>query len=476
MCYNSHIKVEATMNKSFINKMFKALCGVTAASFVASFLAISVKADAYYGITIDGDFSDWDGVIKYDCLSESSDVNSVAMVWDGDWVYVYMDEVQQNSASWSSDHWNTHGQFNIKTDLGYVLVISVKDNGKAGNIIEVTDVETGKVYNADNGGIQVAFNSDYSVWGAPSLTEIAIPSSLLPQYSSTINFGYYLGHNIVKDVADCSAYIIDDPTPTPEPDDPTPTPDPDEPTPTPDPDDDPTPTPEPDDDPTPTPTSAPYNDGSGIVIDGDYHDWDYYPVTTIQYDTAGMNNNYNDAEGSIYTNDGIAYVHCIANEFSKQDTGYKYGTEFLEVTVIFGYTHTKLIAIELGPDGSLDWSSSRARSMSEGTHHYALFYFSDAGLSSNINDISSLDHYLGEMYVTIEDHQDETEFWFDIAALAECGNIEPDESQSIFVHFHRVGWPMLETSGVSTGPVFVAVLSTVAAGSFITLNRRKKDK
>ena len=429
------------MNKGIFNKIVKAIGGFGIAGLVVSTIAISVKADAYSGITVDGDFSDWDSVTKYDCLSESSRVNDVAMVWDGDWIYIYMDEVQQNSASWSSDTHNTHGQFNIKTDLGYVLVITVRDNGAAGNIIEVTDNSNNQTYTADNGGIQVAFNSDYSVWGAPTLTEIAIPSSLLPQYSSTINFGYYLGGDIITEVADASNVIIDNPD---------------------DPDD-------------PTPTPAPYNDGSEIVIDGDYHDWDYYPVITIQYDSSGMENTYNDADGSIYQRDGDAYVHCIANEFSKQDTGYKYGSEFLEVTVIFGYSHTKLIAVELAPDGSLDWSlHDKATSLSEGTHHYALFYFADASASSSIYDIKDGDHYLGEMYVTVGEHQDETEFWFDIAALAECGGIEPDESQSIFVHFHRVGWPMLETSGVSTGPVFVALLSTVAAGSYFTLNRRKK--
>ena len=406
------------MNKYLVNKIAKSFGGVAAAVLASAFLAINVKADAYSGIDIDGSFGDWDSVTKYDCLSESSRVNNVAMVWDGDWIYIYMDEVQQNSASWSSDTHNTHGQFNIKTDLGYVLVVTVRDNGAAGNIIEVTDVKTNETYTVDNGGIQVAFNSDYSVWEAPTLTEIAIPSSLLPQYSSTINFGYYLGGDII--------------------------------------------------------TPAPYNDGSEIEIDGDYHDWDYYPVITIQYDSSGMENTYNDADGSIYQRDGNAYVHCIANEFSKQDTGWKYGAEFLEVTVIFGYDHTKLIAVELGPDGSLDWSSREARSQSDGTHHYALFYFADSQASSSIYDIQSGDHYLGEMYVTVGEHQDETEFWFDIAGLAEAGGIEPDESQSVFVHFHRVGWPMLETSGVSTGPVFVVALSTVAIGSYITLNRRKK--
>ena len=174
------------MNKCLFNNIIKAFGGVAAAGLVASLLAISVKADGYSGITIDGDFSDWDSVIKYDCLSESSRVNDVAMVWDGDWIYIYMDEVQQNSASWSSDHYNTHGQFNIKTDLGYVLVVTVRDNGAEGNIIEVTDNKTNETYTADNGGIQVAFNSEYSVWGAPTLTEIAIPSSLLPQSTKMI--------------------------------------------------------------------------------------------------------------------------------------------------------------------------------------------------------------------------------------------------------------------------------------------------
>jgi len=193
------------MNKGIFNKIVKALGGFGIAGLVVSTIAISVKADGYSGITVDGDFSDWDSVTKYDCLSESSRVNNVAMVWDGDWIYIYMDEVQQNSASWSSDTHNTHGQFNIKTDLGYVLVVTVRDNGAAGNIIEVTDVKTNETYTAENGGIEVAFNSDYSVWGAPTLTEIAIPSSLLPQYSSTINFGYYLGGDIITDVADATA-------------------------------------------------------------------------------------------------------------------------------------------------------------------------------------------------------------------------------------------------------------------------------
>jgi hypothetical protein len=70
--------------KSVFDKVVKVLSGVAAAVLAVPFFAFNVSADSYYGITIDGSFSDWDSVIKYDCLSESSRVNNVAMVWDGD--------------------------------------------------------------------------------------------------------------------------------------------------------------------------------------------------------------------------------------------------------------------------------------------------------------------------------------------------------------------------------------------------------
>lgn len=426
------------MNKSF-NRFFRVLSGIAATLFVVPYFALPVFADSYSGISIDGDFSDWDSVIKHDFTTAydgQNEMNQCAMVWDGDWIYIYLDEKQQNSASWSGPRHN--GNFNIVTDLGEVLMISVHNNGAAGNIIEVTNPVSNTYLSSTNGGLQVAFNSEYSVWGAPSLTEIAIPSSVLPQYSSTINFGYYLAENIITDVADANAISTggDDPTPTP----------------------------------------GPHNDGSGIVIDGDYHDWDYYPVTTVEYDTSGTTNNYADAKGSIYTEDGIAYVHCFTNYWDGSDTGYQRGSEFLEVTVLFDYTHTKLIAVDLGNDGSLSWPSPNTRSLPEGTHHYALFYFSDSRTSTNINNISSLDHYLGEMYITTRNLHDETEFWFDVGALQRLGGVDSSFAGKIQVLFHRVGWKLFPTSGVSTGPAFVVALSTIAAGSYYTLNRRKKDR
>lgn len=429
------------MNRVFFDRVIKVLCGAAAAALTIPFWAVPVSAEAYSGITIDGDFSDWDSVVKYDAPNDPNQpaVNQCSIIWDGDYIYIYLDEVQQNSASWAGP--NHNGNFNIKTDIGEVLMIAVHNNGVEGNTVEVTNPKTNTYLSSTNGGLEVAFNSEYSVWGAPTLTEIKIPSSVLPQYSSTINFGYYEGDNIICDVADASQLSHGDPDP---------------------------------DTPTPEPTEAPYNDGTGIVIDGDYYDWDYYPVTTIEYDTAGTLNDYADAKGSIYSSDGIAKVHCVANYFEYADTGYDEGAEFLQVTVIFGYTHSKLIAVAIDDNGNLDWSTTEVREQSKGTHKYALFYFADSRQTTNISDINPQDHYLGDMYVTVGDYQDETEFWFDVGALAECAGVDPSDCGRIKVHFHRVGKRMLECSGVSTGPVFVALLSTVAAGSYLTLNRRKK--
>ena len=129
------------MKHLFFDRVIKVLCGVSAAFLAIPFFMtpVTVNADAYSGITIDGDFSDWDGVIKYDVPSYYDNVtmNQAAIVWDGDWIYIYLDEAQQNSASWSGPYGD--GNFNIVTDIGEVLMISVHNNGEEGNIVEVTN-------------------------------------------------------------------------------------------------------------------------------------------------------------------------------------------------------------------------------------------------------------------------------------------------------------------------------------------------
>lgn len=53
------------------------------------------KDDVYSGITIDGNFSDWNAVSKNDVSQNSESGNGlskVAAVFDGDYIYIYMKE------------------------------------------------------------------------------------------------------------------------------------------------------------------------------------------------------------------------------------------------------------------------------------------------------------------------------------------------------------------------------------------------
>ena len=78
--------------------------------------AVVAPQGSFEGIQVDGDFSDWEAVTKEDTSSVSNGlVNAAGMVFDGDYVYLYLDEHQPNAASWSGV--NSSGNFAITTDL-----------------------------------------------------------------------------------------------------------------------------------------------------------------------------------------------------------------------------------------------------------------------------------------------------------------------------------------------------------------------
>ena len=59
------------------------------------------KDDVYSGITIDGNFSDWNAVSKNDVSQNSESGNGlskVAAVFDGDYIYIYMKEKSENAS------------------------------------------------------------------------------------------------------------------------------------------------------------------------------------------------------------------------------------------------------------------------------------------------------------------------------------------------------------------------------------------
>lgn len=134
----------------------------------------------YNGIVIDGDFSDWDAVAKTDgpgCTNEGHPdcVESCAMVFDGDTVYIYLKEVPGMNAGSAGSHGN--GNYAITTDLGRTLLIDLESDGTVVGIDGAKCVHNG------------------TQW------EISIPASALPSYRDTISFGFYQGEPVIRDVA-----------------------------------------------------------------------------------------------------------------------------------------------------------------------------------------------------------------------------------------------------------------------------------
>lgn len=382
----------------------------------------------YKGIKIDGNFSDWDSVVKHDfTVGANSHVNAGAMVWDGDWIYLYIDEVQQNSAAWSGK--DNGGNFAITTDTNKTLVINMKNNGEKGNKITVENPSNGQMLTVENGGIKVAFNSDYATWGAPTLTEIAIPTSALPDYLSKISFGFYQDDPIISNVANLHPNQV-----TTSPDDP-----------------------------------HEENDGSKIKIDGDYRDWTDYPHQIIHYDKSAPDHNFPDAEGAIYQkNAKTVYVHAYTNDF-KLD--YYDGNEFLEIRFELGGKTTTAMCCLIDDDGNiLDWNS-KDKHFAPGTYRFAILDTKCWRTTTNINHLGEGDVLYGIQYLTVSDPVDETEFYINTETLARYLGVSGGELK---VTFHRVGKQPLIASGVSSGPVFTIALTSVAAGSYYVFTRRKR--
>ena len=115
----------------------------------------------YEGITIDGSFKDWDAVARYnaacpneahkDCLSKA------AMVFDGDYVYIYLKDGATGSAYGAGTHSN--GRYSIKTDLGRELVFQLTQDGQVNGIDGVLCQHVGRQW------------------------EIAVPKDKLPIYN-----------------------------------------------------------------------------------------------------------------------------------------------------------------------------------------------------------------------------------------------------------------------------------------------------
>ena len=124
-------------------------------------LTMDTELAVYNGITIDGDFSDWDAVKKTQ-INDGS-ILDAAVVFDGDWVYIYIKDAGNGVATWAGERHN--GTYELLTDTGRRTSFILRRDGIQGI-----------------SGAQMSYAEDQY--------EIAIPASALKAYRSTISFGY----------------------------------------------------------------------------------------------------------------------------------------------------------------------------------------------------------------------------------------------------------------------------------------------
>ncbi|MCR5216051.1 MAG: hypothetical protein K6C69_03875 [Lachnospiraceae bacterium] len=135
---------------------------------------------SYEGITVDGNFSDWDAVGKvgFADSGEHDYLRQTSVIYDGDYIYIYIQDQGNESATGAGTHSN--GRYSITTDLGRTMDFQLQRGGVVagvdGSSCSVTDDQ----------------------W------EIAIPASNLPANNGTFSFGLYQSEPVISGISNIS--------------------------------------------------------------------------------------------------------------------------------------------------------------------------------------------------------------------------------------------------------------------------------
>lgn len=426
-----HCKVHKLMSVLIIALMIVGMMPV---------MASAEEQPAYEKIEIDGNFDDWAAVPKYD-VDEGKGwdtVDQVAMVWDGDMIYLYFmasgtDQGWAVTGNWDSvcgGGPHNNGQYMIKTDLGNEILIQLKNlNGKP--VVDgISDA-------------QVSVNN--TAWDkAPHMWEVAIPASVLVDkksgddlYTNTISFGFYQVEPIIKNVANLQGGDND-------------------------------------------------KTFNGISCDGEYEDWSYYPHQTIQYATSGTNENMVDSKGAVYADGDTLYSHAVTTMPAHLEEA---GGEFTQAVTIKINDDTNLefaprfIAVDVA--GNINWDPPR-QGLADGTYEFYMVSLDAPGSSKNINELTPGDEIYGKMKVTIEEDNNECEWEMDIPMLANhlrpnvegtvITEIDPSDIKKISVQYGRLGQQWITTAGTSTGPIVGIILCLGVVGGVLLYRKKRLGK
>lgn len=253
--------------------------------------------------------------------------------------------------------------------------------------------------------------------------EIAIPVSELPPYISTISYGYYMEEDmLIEGVANLKKDDNDK------------------------------------DD----------KKFQGIVYDGSYGDWDYYPHKLIEYSTPGSNGRA-DSEAALYLDDTTLYGHVrIASHSNRM--------KFQPFTLRFNGKKGKsldICLVAVDKDGNINYDPKLSDLQIGKTYEFYLFDRQAGTDTKNIADKNV--PIFGQMHYTPGASSDETEYKVDLEKVAEYLHMNVTDMKLIEANYVNIGDEWVSIAGTSTGPLLgmsLCGLSVLAVFGY----RRRKNK
>lgn len=384
-----------------------------------------VSDDALYsGIQIDGDFSDWAAIDKvYDF---NANLTEAAMIWDHDYVYLYLKEGVKHPDGWEMYEGNIHaatpysnGNFCIETNTGYKSSVIVHGSNSGSVTAKVNDTY-----------VDIAYKKH--------IYEIAIPVELLKGYNdktSSLNLGTMGGWNDTPNyiMMGVSHWNPDAGTTGGGENQ--------------DKDDN---------------NSDLYDKTTYIKYDYDFSDWDDYPHQTIDYSTGGSHGA--DAEGALYSDGEYLYGHI------KYYGGYYpdiFG--FFELAINEKYHRTLMLnARAVDNDGNILWNYNTS-DLKPGSYEFHIY-------GAETIDGGAWDTDYGVLYIELQKHgRLNAEFCLDQSKIAHYYKCDQTDIKSFDMRFIRIGDKWISCAGTSTGPILGMAISGFAVlGSMWFYNRKKK--
>ncbi len=347
----------------------------------------------YQGITVDGSFGDWDAVAKK-AVGDGILIET-AMVFDGDYLYLYMKETSDGVVTWSGE--KSNGKFTIYTDTGRNTTFKLNKDSVEG-------IDGAKVKHS---------NCQY---------EISIPANAIKQYKETVSFGYYMNQEmLISDVANLH----------------------------------------------PSQEEKNFN---GIVYDGSYRDWDYYPHDLIQYSTPGGVGG--DAEAALYIDGTVLYGHVLSNLHRDEK-------EFLPFTIRVNENDKTAVSFRLvtaDQDGNINMNPKH-EGLDAGTYEYYLWDLASGSTAGNLEDADA--PVFGSMYLTVRKTadgvpvSDEMEFRVDMKRLAAHFDMDVTDMKLIQAQYINIGTEWVSIAGASTGAVMGISLCGLSVLGVLWYRKRK---